>query len=82
VAPLALSVSLGCREFTWPSSSNPSDDAIDFVDRLLDLDESRRMTASEALDHPFIDKVIQGTIKTKQKQKLAPLLYPLEQMSR
>lgn len=31
-------------------------DAIDLAERLLKFDPSKRMTATEALDHPFVDK--------------------------
>jgi hypothetical protein len=58
-------------EFTiWPSKSVRTvlprledDDAIDFLEQLLILDPSKRMTADEAKTHPFLTKKI--TVKRK-----------------
>lgn len=48
-------ISLG--EFQFPSSSiHLSDDARDFVTKLLKTNPSKRMTAEEALDHPWLKK--------------------------
>ena len=65
-------------DYSWPARSNPSEIASDFVDRLLNPDENRRMSAREALDHPYIQKVVE---KSGGSARLVPLLQPLEQMS-
>lgn len=40
------------------------DDAIDFLERLLIMDSSKRMTADEARTHPFLTKKITTNIKS------------------
>lgn len=43
-------------DFDCPPWDDFSDDAKDFVQRLLRRDESARMTAEEAIQHPFLNQ--------------------------
>lgn len=48
-------ISMG--EFRFPSSSiHLSDEARDFITKLLKTDPKKRMTAEEALNHPWLKK--------------------------
>jgi len=52
--PLYIQIVTGQWEFHEQTWSNISDDAKDFVSELLNLDPTCRMTAAEALIHPWI----------------------------
>lgn len=71
-------------------SSNPSSTALDFVQSLLVIDENERLSAQEALNHKFIQRVLNPGGEggrsdkngaTNTSIKLTPLLQPLGQMN-
>jgi serine/threonine protein kinase len=41
-------------EYTWPSAVKVSDQAKDLVSKMLTVDHTKRITAAEALNHPWI----------------------------
>ena len=45
-------------DFSAPSWNAYSDDAKDFIYRLLIREEKRRMTAAEAGEHPFLNRCV------------------------
>ena len=45
-------------DFSSPSWDSYSDDAKDFIRRLLIREENRRMTAAEASEHPFLTRCV------------------------
>ncbi|PWY99357.1 putative calmodulin-dependent protein kinase type 1 [Testicularia cyperi] len=49
-----------------------SDDAKDFINRLLTIDPSTRMTAKQALDHPWLKTTSQPSIPADQQKDLLP----------
>ena len=47
-------------QFTWPDDDSVSLLARDLVGKLLERDPKRRLTAEEALRHPWIVRTMQG----------------------
>ncbi|KAF4712819.1 hypothetical protein FOZ62_028791, partial [Perkinsus olseni] len=55
----------GSFEFDLPAWTTVSEEAKDLIEKLLLLDPSRRLTAEQALHHPWIDSLVPGAnVKT------------------
>ncbi|KAK9768566.1 glycogen synthase kinase 3 [Basidiobolus ranarum] len=54
-------------------SQNPPPEALDLISRVLDYTPSKRLTALEAMAHPFFDELRQPETKLSQERNLPPL---------
>lgn len=79
LAPVAEPVCLAQVRFDGPEWESVSEEATDFLSKLLDRDYNSRLTASDALQHPWIAKFCRGDERAAPENLVQRQPAPSEQ---